>query len=171
MPRQEPEREPVVRHFTSSVVASLAVSICMTTGIASAADSPMALFPNPAALKWSPAPPMVPKGAQISILSGDPTKAGPFIIRLKLPANYAIPAHHHPTTENVTVLSGTLYAGMGDKLDRSASRPFAAGGFAGMPAEMNHFAWTKAPAVIQVEAEGPFAFTYANPADDPSKVR
>jgi hypothetical protein len=159
-----------MRQSTLSVAASIAVSMVLTAQVAVAADSPMSLFPNPTALKWSPAPPTVPKGPQISILSGDPTKAGPFIIRLKLPANYAIPAHHHPTTENLTVLSGTLYAGMGDKLDRAASKPFAAGGFAGLPAEMNHFAWTKAPAVIQVEAEGPFTFTYANPADDPSKA-
>jgi hypothetical protein len=83
--------------------------------------------------------------------------------------NYAVPAHHHPTTENVTVITGTLYAGMGDKLDCSASRTLAAGGFASLPSEMNHFAWTKVATIIQIEAEGPFAFTYANPADDPSK--
>jgi hypothetical protein len=160
-----------MHYVTLSIAAGFAVAMCAASGTTSAADSPMALYPNSTALKWSPAPPALPKGAQIAVLSGDPTKTGPFVIRLKLPSNYAIPAHHHPTTENVTVLSGTLYAGMGDKLDHSASKPFAAGGFAGLPAEMNHFAWTKAPATIQVEAEGPFAFTYANPADDPSKAR
>jgi hypothetical protein len=112
---------------------------------------------------------MLPKGVEIAVLSGDPFKPGPFILRLKLPANYNLPAHHHPTTENVTVLTGTLYAGMGDKFDRSASKALMTGGFAGLPPEMNHFAWTKKAAVIQVEAEGPFAITYANPADDPSK--
>jgi hypothetical protein len=145
--------------------------LCASAVTARAAESPMALYPAPSAIKWMPAPPVLPKGAQIAILSGDPTKAGAFIIRLKLPANYVIPAHRHPTTENVTVLSGTLYAGMGDKVDRSASTPFVAGGFAGLPAELNHFAWTKTQAVNPVEAEGPFAFTYVNPADDPSKPR
>jgi hypothetical protein len=148
----------------------LAILLGAAGGTARAAESSMALYPAPSALKWMPAPPVLPKGAQIAVLSGDPTKTGNFVIRLKLPANYVIPAHHHPTTENVTVLSGTLYAGMGDKVDRSGSKPFVAGGFAGLPAEMNHFAWTKTPAVIQVEAEGPFAFTYVNPADDPSKA-
>ncbi len=146
-----------------------AVSICAMAGYARAVDAPMNLYPNTSAMKWAAAPPMLPKGAQMTVLSGDPGKTGVFVIRLRLPANYAIPAHRHPTTENVTVLNGTLYAGMGDKLDRAGSKPFAAGGFASLPAEMNHFAWTKTPTVIQVEAEGPFAITYANTADDPSK--
>ena len=159
-----------MRSVTLCLALSLAIMLGIAGGSVWAAESSTALYPEPSTLKWMPAPPVLPKGAQIAVLSGDPTKAGTFIIRLKLPANYAIPVHHHPTTENVTVLSGTLYAGMGDKLDRSASKPFVADGFAGLPAEMNHYAWTKEPAVIQIEAEGPFAFTYVNPADDPSKA-
>jgi hypothetical protein len=37
----------------------------------------------------------------------------PFTIRLKLPADYKIPAHWHPAIEHVTVLSGTFNLGMG----------------------------------------------------------
>lgn len=159
-----------MRSTVLSMAAGVAIAMSASGGAAVAAENSMALYPNAAALKWSPAPPAVPHGAQITALSGDPNNTGPFVIRLKLPANYAIPAHHHPTTENVTVMSGTLYAGMGDKLDRSASKPFAAGGFASLPAQMNHFAWTKAPTTIQIEAEGPFAITYVNPADDPAKA-
>jgi hypothetical protein len=39
----------------------------------------------------------------------------------------------------------------------------------GLPAEMNHPAWTKGRAVIQIEGEDPFVFTYVDPADDPLK--
>ena len=34
---------------------------------------------------------------------------------------------------------------------------------------MHHYAMAKTPAVVQVHAVGPFALTYVNPADDPSK--
>src|SRR4051794_24890601 len=51
--------------------------------------------------KWGPAPPMLPPGAQIAVLSGDPGKSAPYAVRLKFPANYIIPAHSHPTDENV----------------------------------------------------------------------
>ena len=37
------------------------------------------------------------------------------------------------------------------------------------PAHMNHYAWTSEDTVIQVHGQGPFAITYVNPADDPSK--
>src|SRR5262245_35592033 len=81
---------------------------------------------------WGPAPPMVPPGAQIAVLSGDPTKAAPYTVRLKFPANYAIPAHSHPTDENVVVVSGALTFGMGDKLDKTAAanKTLTGGGYA-----------------------------------------
>ena len=62
-----------------------------------------------------PAPPVFIKGAQMSVLSGDPSQTGPFTIRLKTPAGYKIAAHSHPTAERVTVISGNFHFGMGDK--------------------------------------------------------
>jgi uncharacterized RmlC-like cupin family protein len=126
------------------------------------------LLAGPAATKWGPAPPTLPKGAQLAVLSGDPSKSGLYVIRLKLPANYQIAAHHHPTTENVTVVSGSFHAGMGDKLDRAKAVTLEPGGFAAMPANMNHYAWASRDTVVQVHGEGPFAIVYVNPADDPS---
>jgi hypothetical protein len=34
---------------------------------------------------------------------------------------------------------------------------------------MNHYAWASSPSVVQVHGQGPFAITYVNAADDPSK--
>jgi ChrR Cupin-like domain len=66
--------------------------------------------------QWGPAPPMLPAGAQIAVLAGDPTKPVPYTLRLKFPANYTIPPHSHPTDEHVVVISGALTFGMGDTL-------------------------------------------------------
>jgi quercetin dioxygenase-like cupin family protein len=126
---------------------------------------------NSDALKWGPAPAVFPKGAQMAVLSGDPGKTGLFTVRLKMPAGYAIQAHHHPTTEYVTVVSGDFALGMGDKLDPAKGMTLHAGGFAEAPAGMNHYAWAVTDAVVQVHAEGPFALTYVNPTDDPSKMK
>ena len=126
------------------------------------------LIAGPSGVKWGPAPPTLPKGAQLAVLSGDPSKSGQYVIRLKMPANYQIPAHHHPTTENLTILSGSFHAGMGDKLDRTKAVALEPGGFAAMPANMNHYAWASRDTVVQVHGEGPFAIVYVNPADDPS---
>jgi anti-sigma factor ChrR (cupin superfamily) len=120
-------------------------------------------------IKWGAAPPVLPKGAQFAVVAGDPSKDGPYVVRLKMPANYRIPAHNHPTAENVTVLSGKFHLGMGDKLDEAKGQELTAGGFAEAPAKMNHFAWTTAETVVQVHGQGPFAITYVNASDDPSK--
>lgn len=118
-------------------------------------------------VKWAPAPPALPPGAQISVLEGDPGQQGTVTLRLRFPAHYNIPAHWHSMTERVTVLTGTLQVGMGDKLDRQKSQALHPGGFVSLPARMHHFAWTTTPTVVQINLEGPFDIFYVNPADDP----
>jgi hypothetical protein len=140
-----------------------------TTGTLLAQDRMTGHAMRPDQLKWTPAPPVLPKGAQISVLSGDPDKAGPFTIRLKTPAGYKVPAHSHPTAERVTVISGDFHFGMGDKLDEAKAEKLSSGGFVDLPANMNHYALTSTEAVVQIDSEGPFAIKYVNPADDPSK--
>jgi quercetin dioxygenase-like cupin family protein len=122
---------------------------------------------------WGPAPPFIPAGAQIAVLSGDPTKPVPYAVRLKFPANYAIPAHSHPTDENVVVVSGALTFGMGDKLAKAAAgnKTLPVGGYALMPANMNHFAYAAAETTIVLYGQGPVEFKYVNPADDPRNAK
>jgi hypothetical protein len=124
---------------------------------------------NATDLKWGPAPAVFPPGAQIAVVSGDPFKDGLYVVRLKMPAKYQIPAHNHPTTEYVTVISGNFHLGMGDKLDVNRGVELRTGGFGEAPPKMNHFAWTTSDTIVQVHGQGPFAITYVNPADDPSK--
>ncbi len=80
-------------------------------------------------IKFIPAPGF-PKGAQIAMLRGDLSQPVPYTIRLKLPDGFVIPSHWHGTDEEVTVLSGTLNVGMGDKVDKKQSTALTAGGFA-----------------------------------------
>ena len=119
-------------------------------------------------LKWGPAPPVFEKGSSMAVLSGDPSKEGLYVVRLKMPAGYKINAHFHPTDEHVTVISGTFALGMGDKLDKAALHDLPVGGYALLPAQMHHYAMAKTAAVVQVHGMGPFALTYVNPEDDPS---
>jgi len=123
--------------------------------------------------QWGPAPPFIPAGAQIAVLSGDPTKPVPYSVRLKFPANYAIQAHSHPTDENVVVVSGAVTFGVGDKLVKgSANTTIGVGGYMLATAGMNHFAYTGATeATIVLYGIGPVDFKYVNPADDPRNVK
>jgi quercetin dioxygenase-like cupin family protein len=161
---QQEEKEDIMR------AAIVILAMLFAVPFATRADPAMELVAGPDAVKWSPVPPSFPKGAMIAVLAGNPFQKGPYVVRLKIPANYQIPAHHHPTTENVTVISGSFHAGMGDKLDVDKGQSFAPGGFVSMPAGMNHYAWATAETVVQVHGDGPFAIVYVNPADDPSKA-
>jgi hypothetical protein len=146
-----------------------AALLLATTGALLAQDPKAGHAMRADQLQWMSAPSALPKGAQMSVLSGDPTKAGSFTIRLKAPAGYKIPAHSHPTAERVTVISGDFHFGMGDKLDEAKADKLGSGGFVDLPARMNHFAFMSTEMVVQIDSDGPFAITYANPADDPSK--
>jgi len=149
--------------------AGLALLVAFT-GLAVGGEPQMVMSSKD--VKWSPAPSVLPKGAMMAVLAGDPAASGGLVVlRLKMPAGYKIPAHWHPTDEHVTVLSGTFSIGMGDKLDPTQSHAFTAGGYAEAPAHMNHYAWTKTGATVQVDLIGPFAITYVNPADDPSGTK
>jgi len=129
-----------------------------------------AIFINPGDIKWGDAPPVLPKGAKIAVLTGDPFKPGPYVMRLKMPAGYKIAPHWHTQTENLTVISGAFRIGSGDTVDKMHAHLMTAGGFHYLPAKAHHYAYTDAATVLQIHGEGPFDITYLNPADDPSKA-
>ena len=131
--------------------------------------APSHMVMAPSAIQWGDAPPTLPKGAKMAVLSGDPSKKGFFVLRLKAPDGYRVAAHWHPTRENLTIISGTFHLGMGDTLDTSKADAMAAGSFAYLDGKMNHYAWVEGDTVVQVEGMGPFVVNYVNPKDDPSK--
>jgi ketosteroid isomerase-like protein len=135
------------------------------------APAPQHVMVAPGAVTWGDPPASLPPGARAAIISGDPTQAQPFALRLQFPAGYRIAPHWHPATENVTVLSGTVSLGMGDSFDQAAMKDLPAGGFGVIPAEMRHYFMAKTASTIQVHGVGPFAINYVNPADDPSKQK
>jgi anti-sigma factor ChrR (cupin superfamily) len=117
----------------------------------------------PSSLNWSPLLP----GITMAVVSGDPNGNGPYVLRLKSVAGTKIPAHWHPTPENVTVLDGSFAVGMGDKFDEAGLQDLPVGGFVRIPAEMRHFALSRTESVVQVHGMGPFKVNFVNPADAP----
>ena len=124
---------------------------------------------TPDAIKWGPAPPALPPGAQAAILAGDPRKSGPYVIRTKFPDGYRVPPHWHPTDENVTVIKGTFMIGTGEKFDTAKMEALPSGSYMKMPKTMRHFAMAKGETIVQVHGMGPFEINYVNAADDPRK--
>ena len=152
-------------------VAVCAVAPCL---IASAADAPKkshaapkAVTINAADLTWGPAPPQFPKGGQLAVLHGDPSKPMQFALRFKMPDGYQIAPHWHTKDEQLTILSGTFILHMGDTMDAPA-HTLTAGAYHFLPGKMHHAAQAQGEVVVEIHGIGPFDIHYLNPADDPT---
>jgi quercetin dioxygenase-like cupin family protein len=121
------------------------------------------------AVKWGPAPPSLPPGAQAAALFGSPSKEGPFVLRLKFPSGFTVPPHRHSKDELVTVISGRFAIGTGEKIDRATLKPLPQGSFVHLPAGMPHYASADGETIVQINGMGPFDVTYVDPKDDPRK--
>jgi quercetin dioxygenase-like cupin family protein len=136
---------------------SCGIAFAQTSGTSTAAAPTIVTMDN---TKWTAGTGMM-KGTDVAVLSGDPTKAGPYIVRVRIPANTNLPAHYHGDTENVTVISGALWVGVGDKADPANMKELSPGTFVSVPANLHHYAMTKTPTVIQIEGVGPMTMTAA----------
>jgi quercetin dioxygenase-like cupin family protein len=119
-------------------------------------------------LEWADAK-ANPPGAKIAVIEGPLNEAVPFTYRVKFPADYKLPAHSHPVLEHVTVLSGTLNFGTGDKFDTEKTKALTPGSTVIIQPKTKHFTWTSEETVVQVHGVGPQDIHYVNPADDPRK--
>jgi quercetin dioxygenase-like cupin family protein len=146
--------------------ASVAVLLAAATAVFAQSHDHHTTLTSPAELKWV-APAAYAPGMQLAVVNGDPSKPGMYVVRLKLPAGYVIPAHMHPNDENVTVLSGSFNIGTGPKLDKSKGTSVKAGGYSFVGKGMAHYAWFTEDTVLQLHGVGPQGITYVDPADDP----
>jgi hypothetical protein len=152
------------------MILATALALCFTSVSARSdehTDSKDAGFFAPADIQWQDGPKSIPAGAQLAVLEGDPTKEGPFVMRLLLPDGYSIPPHTHPKTERLTVISGTFNIAMGEKLDKKSGRRMPAGTFGFWAAGMKHFVWAEGKTIVQLHGMGPWSIKYLNEADDP----
>ena len=98
-------------------------------------------------------------GVSVALIDGNP-KEGPYTVRAKFAENVKIPAHFHPDTRVVTVLSGTYYFGTGDQYDEGAIKGYKAGTVIIVPANAAHYAGSAEDgALVQESGTGPTGIT------------
>jgi hypothetical protein len=120
---------------------------------------------KPEQIVWKDHP--VFAGIQSAVLFGDPTRPEMYVIRSKLPPNYATPAHTHLNTEVLTVISGSLGVGMGEKNEKNGEM-LKAGSIWVHPAKPAHYIWTGGEeTIVQRQGVGPVGVEFVHTADDP----
>ena len=136
-------------------VIHIALLGAITAASAIAASAPTIVTPGTIAWVAGTGP---EKGAQVAVLEGDPSKAGPYTVRLKIPAGGKFLPHSHRDVEHVTVISGTLRVGLGDVFDASKMKALPAGSYVVIPAGLHHFAMAQGDTVVQLHGTGPSSF-------------
>ena len=155
---------------TLALLLALAPALAFAQEAQPAGDAAAHAMVKASDIKWGDGPAALPKGVQAAVLSGDPAKAGPFVIRLKAPAGFKIPRHWHPSFEQVTVIEGDFSLSMGEA-GKSHDVDFGPGDYVNLPAKMQHGGSTKGGMVVQVNSTGPFEVNYVDPKDDPRNAK
>jgi hypothetical protein len=105
---------------------------------------------------WVDGPPSLPAGTEMLVLEGHPAEAGMFTIRLRVSAGTRLQPHWHPREERVTVLSGLVRVGFGERFDEQAMTTFGPGSFYVNPPLSRHFVWVVEDTVMQLTGSGPW---------------
>jgi len=109
-----------------------------------------------------------PPSARLAIMVGQPSQAGPYTIRVKVPRGVKLMPHRHPEDRVYTVISGIFYIGVGDQFDPETLQAYPPGSVVVLPGNTPHFHWAKSSEYItQVTAIGPLGLEYINSIDDP----
>jgi quercetin dioxygenase-like cupin family protein len=145
----------------------LAAAVLMT-GLSAAvfADDPVAPLRLTAAevAAQAAAVPANPKGPQMTVLVGDPAKAGLYTVRVAIPAHSQVKPHTHRDNRSVVVLSGTWQMGYGTQFDEKALKELRPGSVFTEPAAQPHFSQTtEEPVVILVTGYGPNDTKFVTP--------
>lgn len=126
---------------------------------------------SPEAIVWKDGPASLPPGAQIAVLEGDPAKEGMFVMRVKVPDGFHIPAHTHPKPERVTIIQGIFKLAMGANPKKEDARILPVGTYGVWPPGMVHAVWIEGETIVQFHGMGPWIIEYVNPKDDPRKAK
>lgn len=142
----------------------LILGVGAMAALAQTSNEPHHTVVRPRDLQWKPTS---PPGTEIAVLTGDPSKPGEFVLRLKMADGTRIPPHWHPADEHVTVMRGVFAIGSGILFDETKLEDLQPGIYVHVPKEMRHFALAKGETVVQIQGLGPFVTNWVNPSDVP----
>jgi quercetin dioxygenase-like cupin family protein len=121
-------------------------------------------------VEWKPFPAFPPQ-ARLAVLVGEPTKPGPYLIRVRLPGGTKMMPHKHSEDRIYTVISGVFYIGLGEEFDEGKLAAHAPGSVLVLPGGQSHFHWARSGEYItQVSAIGPLGLEYVDSGNDPRGI-
>ena len=136
------------------IAATVAVLLITTGALAQdSALEPVRLAPGD--MDWGDG-----DGVARVVIAGNNETAGMYAYRVRFPEGFMNEPHFHPDDRIVTIISGTLLVGFGERFDEGAMRALPTGSVWTEPGNQPHF--VRAPdgeVVIQVIGVGPSGTT------------
>ena len=155
------------------LVVIAGIAGCLVAQEQASSNTPRAASPSPSphtvmtpeSITWN----AVGNGTEFAVLSGSPgTEGESFVIRLRFADQTHVAPHWHPVDEQITVIAGTFYMGMGEKFNELTTKEMPAGSYGFMPKETRHFVWAKGTTIIQIHGMGPFKTNWVDPTGKPT---
>lgn len=118
-------------------------------------------------IEWRPFA-AFPPSVRLAVVVGQPSEAGPYVVRVRVPHRVKLMPHRHPEDRVYTVISGVFYIGLGDEFEADKLQAYPPGAVIILPGNTSHFHWAKSGEYItQVSAMGPLGLEYVKSIDDP----
>lgn len=117
--------------------SSALMFLAATASLPASAQPPGPITRNAsdAELKWGPCPEFLPKGCQLAVLQGDPSKNNADVF-LKVPGGSKLARHWHTSAERMILVAGELHV----TYDGHKTGTMKAGTYAYGPAKLPHSA-------------------------------
>jgi hypothetical protein len=141
-PRFNKEKRMASSHLIHKAWVAIAIT-ASATAMAQSLDKPFTVV-APEQIQWKDAG----KGVKFAVISGDPSKPGPYVIRVIFPPGVMSAPHYHREDRYVTVMQGTWLAGTDDSWDPKTTH-YDGGGTEG--------------ATVQIMGIGPSSTTFLFP--------
>ena len=136
---------------------SLLRTACVLAAVSAATaalaqEAPIARTATDSQLKWGGCPEFLPKGCQLAVLHGDPSKPNADVL-LKVPGGSKLARHWHTSAERMVLIAGEMHV----TYDGHKPVVLKAGSYAYGPAKLPHSGECKGKAdcVLFIAFEGP----------------
>ena len=143
-----------------TLYALVGFTAALEIGLSACVAAPGAPRTNP----WTVGVRFSPMGsavqAEAATVVGAQNAAGLYAIRVHVAKGGSIAPHTHPDMRILTVVSGEIWYGFGERVDMANAKLYAAGAVFTVPANAPHWAEASTSDVVYQEAGmGPTAFT------------
>ncbi len=115
--------------------------------------------------------PGIPRPVEMAIVSGDPSREGPYVVRYRTPSGMRFAPVTHPDARQLIIVKGTYWIAQGESYNWKQMDEFKAGSVIQKEANKPYFGWARTAVILEERGTGPTNIQYVHEDDDPRNHR